>query len=435
MVDVVELFAGVGGFRLGLEGLKKSDDQYYSSLSDYRVEIKQAKYFNTILSNQFEPNSKKQIASLVYTKQFGKTGHLNVDIRELNAIDILKYQSRYGDEDRPIMVVGGFPCQDYSVGTLLKNSKGLKGEKGVLWWEINRLLMGLKALNKSPKYLLFENVDRLLKSPVKSRGSDFATILYCLGNLGYTVEYQSINAADLGFVQKRSRVFILAYFGKPQNILKNAFNPTKIAPADSIKIPQYKFSNSNIGKIQKKFKGLRTSPFLNGGILYGESLIPHKAEFQTPKKIVTFEDIRIDESSLDIGSIIIPENSLCRWQKAKGKKRIKRFKPDGTTYFWSEGSMELFQQDDKPLRTIITSEGGLSPSRTRHLIQLKQDIDGHKFRVLHRLEMERSNMFPDNFTSVGDITTKQVGFLMGNALVVGIVEIIRNCILAVENNK
>jgi DNA (cytosine-5)-methyltransferase 1 len=381
MIDVVELFAGVGGFRLGLEGFKKTNSKFYSSLSGYMDEIEYPKYFSTILSNQFEPSTKTQVASSIYTKQFGKEGHFNLDISKLSVQDIVHSQSAFGQPDRPLMMVGGFPCQDYSVGTLLKNSKGLKGVKGVLWWEINRLLCELKDIGKAPKYLLFENVDRLLKSPVKSRGSDFATILYCLRKLGYTVEYQSVNAADLGFVQKRSRVFILAYFGKPKGILRDALNISHIATGRIVNIPDYKFTKSNIGRIQNRFKGLKTSPFLNGGILHEGSVFPYKAEFAKSYNPRVFEDIRIDESLEDIGSLLVSNKTIKSWKEAKGGKRIQRFKPDGTPYIWSEGAMELYQKNDKPLRTIITSEGGLSPSRTRHLVSLNSPMNGHKYRM------------------------------------------------------
>ena len=435
MIDVIELFAGVGGFRLGLEGFRKSDSRYYSSLTGYSDEITNPSFFNTIISNQFEPSTKIQVASSVYTKQFGKTGHYNLDINKLLVDNILECQQNFGKVERPLMMVGGFPCQDYSVGTLLKNSKGLKGVKGVLWWEINRLLCELKDIGKTPKYLLFENVDRLLKSPVKSRGSDFATILYCLRKLGYTVEYQSVNAADLGFVQKRSRVFILAYFGKPKGILRDTLNISQISSGDIINIPDYKFTKSNIGRIQNRFKGLKTSPFLNGGILHEGSVFPFKAEFAKSYNPMVFEDIRIDESLEDVSSLLVSNKTIKNWKEAKGGKRIQRFKPDGTPYIWSEGAMEVYQKNDKPLRTIITSEGSLSPSRTRHLVPLNNPINGHIYRILHPLEMERANMFPDYFTLDNNISPKKVGFLMGNALVVGIVEKIRNTILELEINK
>ena len=124
MIDVVELFAGVGGFRLGLEGFKKTNSKFYSSLSGYIDEIESPQYFSTILSNQFEPSTKIQVASSIYTKQFGEEGHFNLDISKLSVQDIVHSQSEFGQSDRPLMMVGGFPCQDYSVGTLLKNFSG-----------------------------------------------------------------------------------------------------------------------------------------------------------------------------------------------------------------------------------------------------------------------------------------------------------------------
>ena len=179
MIKVVELFAGVGGFRLGLEK------------SHYKV----------IWSNQWEPSTKMQHASMVYEARFGKKNHSNEDINDLvaNNIDIIP------DHD---MLVGGFPCQDYSVATTLHNSKGLKGKKGVLWWAIHRILEYKK--NK-PKYLFLENVDRLLKSPASQRGRDFAVMLQSLNDLGYAVEWRVVNAAEYGMPQRRRRVFFLGY--------------------------------------------------------------------------------------------------------------------------------------------------------------------------------------------------------------------------------
>ncbi len=175
MIKVVELFAGVGGFRLGLEK------------SDYKV----------IWSNQWEPSTKMQHASMVYEARFGKKNHSNEDINDLVANNI----DSIPDHD---MLVGGFPCQDYSVATTLHNSKGLKGKKGVLWWAINRILEYKK--NK-PKYLFLENVDRLLKSPASQRGRDFAVMLQSLNDLGYAVEWRVVNAAEYGMPQRRRRVF------------------------------------------------------------------------------------------------------------------------------------------------------------------------------------------------------------------------------------
>jgi DNA (cytosine-5)-methyltransferase 1 len=186
-INVIELFAGVGGFRLGLE----------RSESDYKI----------VWSNQWEPSTKVQHASMVYENNWGKEGHSNVDINSVNTDDIPGHD----------LLCGGFPCQDYSVASTTKNSKGLIGKKGVLWWSIHKILSEVKS---PTKYLFLENVDRLLISPSNKRGRDFAIILKSLSDLGYCVEWRVINAADFGMPQRRRRVYILAYH-KTSNIKVN----------------------------------------------------------------------------------------------------------------------------------------------------------------------------------------------------------------------
>jgi DNA (cytosine-5)-methyltransferase 1 len=189
--DVIELFAGVGGFRIGLERADKD-------------------FFKTIWSNQYEPSTKTQHASRTYTRVFGEENHVNEDIAKVNVIDI-------PDCD---LLVGGFPCQDYSVANALSRSQGILGKKGVLWWEIYRILN--EKTNK-PKILFFENVDRLIQSPSTQRGRDFAIILSSLNKLGYFVEWRVINAAEYGMPQKRRRTYIVAYHKDFYNISQKFF--------------------------------------------------------------------------------------------------------------------------------------------------------------------------------------------------------------------
>ena len=86
----------------------------------------------------------------------------------------------------------------------------LEGKKGVLWWSNYDLLDYLIKERKKPtKYLILENIDRLLVSPAKQRGRDFAVMLSCLDNLGYSAEWRVINAADYGEPQRRRRIFIV----------------------------------------------------------------------------------------------------------------------------------------------------------------------------------------------------------------------------------
>ncbi len=122
-IKVVELFAGVGGFRLGLEGWNSK-----SASSNYKEDFKST--YKIVWSNQWEPSTKVQHASMVYETRWDKKNHSNKDISTVEISEI-------PDHD---LLVGGFPCQDYSVATTLKNSKGLIGKKGVLWWSIHKIL-------------------------------------------------------------------------------------------------------------------------------------------------------------------------------------------------------------------------------------------------------------------------------------------------------
>jgi len=170
-IKVAELFAGVGGFRIGL---KRASDR-----------------FSVVWSNQWEPSTKRQAASEIYAARFGDAGHCNADSSTVPVKNSPKHD----------LLAGGFPCQDYSVARTLKQAQGLAGKKGVLWWEIHRILQA-----HQPAFLLLENVDRLLKSPAGQRGRDFAVMLASLADLGYVVEWRVINAADYGMPQRRRRV-------------------------------------------------------------------------------------------------------------------------------------------------------------------------------------------------------------------------------------
>jgi len=191
----MELFAGVGGFRLALEGLGTAEHPKSDS-------------FKVVWSSQWEPSTTVQHASNVYVERWGAAGHSNA-----NVFDVVADPARFNEvvAASPDVLVGGFPCQDYSVAKPADKAAGLEGKKGVLWWAIQGALAQLQVAGKPVKYLILENVDRLLKSPTACRGRDFAIILSSLARLGYAVEWRVVNAADYGFPQKRRRVFMVAY--------------------------------------------------------------------------------------------------------------------------------------------------------------------------------------------------------------------------------
>lgn len=354
IIKTIELFAGVGGFRIGLENVKSFN-----------------KNFNIVWSNQWEPSTKIQHASQIYEKQFGYINHSNEDISTVETNDI-------PDHD---MLVGGFPCQDYSVASTLKNSHGINGKKGVLWWEIYRILQEKK--DKAPKYLLLENVDRLLKSPASQRGRDFAIILSSLNQLGYAVEWRVINASEYGMPQRRRRVFIFASKNNTKfyNNLKNSsiidnlntkglFAKTfPIKNIDESKIITKKLSDDlvditdNFNKETPKNNAFLETGYMIDGIYYTSRIeVDYNGTYSTLK------DYLQDEESIP-KEFYIDDDELEKWKYQKGSKSIERInKTTGHKYTYSEGSMGFPDCLNKPSRTIITGEGGASASRFKHVV-------------------------------------------------------------------
>ncbi len=389
--SVAELFAGVGGFRIGLARAG----------------------WKTVFSNQWEPSTKVQHASDVYTARFGQDGHSNLDIAKVKSlpknIDLL---------------VGGFPCQDYSVAKTLNSAKGLKGKKGVLWWEILRLVQTSK-----PKYIFLENVDRLLKSPSNQRGRDFAVMLKTLGSEGYTIEWRVVNAAEYGFPQRRIRVFILAtrIVNKstkvlPRNIIEKTGILARALPIEKLtsdveEIPlrdSVEKISSSFNKIDGKIK------FYNGGYYVNNTAYTVKTTAKISTHRLVLGDILEPDSKVADEFWVNPKK-LKDWKYLKGAKNILRtHKDSGTSYKYAEGKMAFPDLLTNPSRTILTAEGGSTPSRFKHIIKTKKG-----FRRLTSIELERLNGFPDNWTqTLKDeiiVSDNRRAFFMGNALVIGLV--------------
>lgn len=391
MIRVAELFAGVGGFRVGLE---------------------RAGGYKVVFSNQWEPSTKKQWASEVYEARFGSDGHTNIDV---NDVDV----SKLPDFD---LLVGGFPCQDYSVASTSQNSKGLIGKKGVLWWSIHKIL---RDKEYKPKYILLENVDRILKSPTAQRGRDFAVILKSLEELGYAVEWRVINAADYGMPQRRKRIFIMGFLKGTDIYQKMKSNKESWLLEEGISVKSFPILgeenlvssfkiDGDIISVSSDFnKGKKNSPFENSGIMIDGDVITKKVSPDYNGNKVLLGDI-LESGKIDKEFFI---DDLTRWEYFKGAKKEKRVSADGYEYFYSEGAVTFPDPLDKPSRTIITGEGGKSASRFKHVIKI-----GESHRRLTPIELERLNMFPDNHTYIEGITSTKRAFFMGNALVVGIVE-------------
>lgn len=394
-IRVVELFAGVGGFRIGLEG---ASDAY-----------------ETIWNNQWEPSTIHQDASLVYRARFGSNGHSNKDINIVPTSEIPNHD----------LLVGGFPCQDYSVASTLSRSGGIEGKKGVLWWQIYRIL-DEKGENR-PNYVFFENVDRLLGSPAKQRGRDFAIILASLADLGYVVEWRVINAADYGMPQRRRRTYIVG-FREDSHISKQLKKLKEWVLCDGVLAKAFPFEAKSGTQSEFKIDGTikqvsdtfnidgNNSPFGTAGVMQNRHVYSVDANALYDGPTMTLGDNLIDESLVP-DEFFISKDDIAKWKYEKGAKKIERTSKEGFKYTFSEGGMAFPDFLDKPSRTIITGEGGSAASRFKHVVKTTSG----RYRRLVPIELERLNMFPDNHTYHPDVTDGRRAFLMGNALVCGVV--------------
>ena len=399
---VVELFAGVGGFRVGFNNIRKIDK------NGKAVENGP---FTFVWSNQYEPSTKIQHAFECYNTRFPDENNSNEDISKINKKTI---------PDHTILC-GGFPCQDYSVAHSLSSSKGIEGKKGVLWWEINEILN-----IKKPSFVVLENVDRLVKSPAKQRGRDFAIMLHCFNTAGYAVEWRIINAADYGFPQRRRRIYIFAY-RKNTNYYKKCskIKPENIIFSDGLFAKQFSINNSyfsnentiqqynlngfkDLVEVSNNFKGqFENSGLMRNGIVYTTKVEPIIAKQKNLKNIVEKGDV--DEH------YFLTPSEIEKYKYLRGSKKIKRIRPNGEIYYYSEGSMSPYDSLDLPGRTMLTSEG--TTNRSTHIIQ---DVKTGKLRRLTPVECERLDMFPDNWTKT-NMPEKRRYFMMGNALVCGVI--------------
>ena len=437
---VCELFAGVGGFRCGLNNIKTLDD------------FKKKEKWDTVWFSQWEPSEKTtQYAHDCYVYHFGerldKNGKdtTNYNIEDVNKAKIPDFN----------LLVGGFPCQDYSVASSLATSKGLEGKKGILWWSIRETLEA-----KKPPFVLLENVDRLLKSPAKQRGRDFGVILACFRDEGYTVEWRVINAAEYGYQQRRRRTFIFAYKNNTKYadrilksvgyadalkeesmenaILKEGFFaetfPVNKAESTKIKIKELPIE---VGEVSETFQcAFENSGIMKDGIIYTMKTVPNyhgkqitlgdvmetgqvEEQYFIPEEKLYYTDPTVTHS--DETEQRLPKEDRQTWQYLKGAKKLLR--TSSTGHEFSEGAIPMIDQEDKPARTMLTSEGGFS--RTTHIV--KDKMTG-RVRLLTATEAERIQGFPTNHTKyclvkgeTVEMPLRKRRFMMGNALVVNLV--------------
>ena len=407
---VIELFAGVGGFRVGLNNIKEIDSEGKAIENGP---------FKFVWANQWEPSTKTQHAFDCYHKRFGGNDS-NEDISTVDKKSIPDHT----------LLCGGFPCQDYSVAHSLSKEKGIEGKKGILWWQIRDILQ-----EKRPAFALLENVDRLLKSPAKQRGRDFGIMLRCMADLGYIVEWRVINAAEYGFPQRRRRIFIFACrddtkYGQklkanePIDIIGNKGIFAKQFPIQPI---SGNLKSTNLREIEDlaDLSDNYAFPFENSGVLVdGWAYTIRTAPIlEEPTTLGEITESGVDEH------YYLNDKQKGQFEYLRGSKKIPRLRPDGTEYMYSEGGMSPYDGMELPGRTMLTSEG--SVNRSTHIVK---DAATGELRILTPVECERLNMFPDNWTDSGMPENRRY-FMMGNALVTGIISRLGERIADIIDNE
>lgn len=414
-LTAVELFAGVGGFRVGLNDIKGFDPK--------TGRAKEKGPWSFVWADQWEPATKKQHAFDCYAMRFGHEDSSNEDISLVDKNKIPDHT----------LLTGGFPCQDYSVAHPKNSEKGIEGKKGVLWWQINDILLA-----KKPPFVLLENVDRLLKAPSSQRGQAFGIILRCFNDAGYGVQWRVINAAEYGHAQKRRRTFIFAfhnsttYYKAFSKAIKDNANEDTIYNElmFSAGFPCKAKAGAKITKCsisEKEYKDLVevsnkfAFPFGNAGFSMKHDIITMDV---VPSKTI---------KAKTLGEILDCDNvpSFCykanveKFRYLKGAKKINRTAKNGHQYVFSEGPVPFPDHLDQPGRTMLTSEG--TTNRSSHLIL---DPVSGKHRILTPVECERLDEFPDNWTSTG-MPEKFRYFIAGNALVTGLIKTMGKSILEI----
>ena len=396
----IELFAGVGGFRIGLNHVEGFDE------NGKAIENGNFKF---LWANQWEPSTKVQHAFDCYNYRFGSSSSENSN-QDISLVDKKIIPNH-------TLLTGGFPCQDYSVAHSLSKEKGIEGKKGVLWWQIRDILIAKKT-----PFIFLENVDRLIKSPAKQRGRDFGIMLRCLTDLGYAVEWRVINAAEYGLPQRRRRTYIFAYkkntkFYKkiskiePQNVLYKEGVFAKSFPINcqncSIKTVNL-MEFIDVVDVSNNFKFLfENTGFMINGIVYTSKT---SSILENPIILKDIVECDVDEH------FYLSEEKINKYKYLRGSKKIPRVDKNGHKYTYSEGAMSEYDDLNLPGRTMLTSEGTVN--RSTHIIK---DPTTNRLRNLTPVECERLNQFPDNWTNY-KMPEKRRYFMMGNALVCGIIK-------------
>ncbi|MED5763351.1 DNA cytosine methyltransferase [Streptococcus anginosus] len=366
----LDLFAGIGGFRLGMESAGHECVGF--------CEI-----------DKFARKSYKDIHNMEGEIELHDITRVsNESVRRIGSVDV---------------ICGGFPCQAFSIAG---NRRGFEDTRGTLFFEIARFASILR-----PKYLFLENVKGLLNH---DGGATFETILGALDELGYNVEWQVLNSKDFGVPQNRERVFIIGHLrGRSIRAIFPLGGNDKTTDCKQQKIKK-------VGNIRKKGKSQ------SGDVVSIDSLAPTLCSTTTqkdPLKVAIPGGLAPTLSTMQGRG---QEPKII--QKARGfnKGAQHSIAPTLSSNSWQENNLvkvvDFYNKITKDEVGTLTSSGGGSTVRAGSF----GITDGYRIRKLTPRECWRLQGFPDwAFDKAQEVNSNsQLYKQAGNSVTVNVIEAI-----------
>ena len=366
----LDLFAGIGGFRLGMESAG------HECVGFCEIDKFARKSYKAIhnMEGEIELHDITRVS--------------NESVRRIGSVDV---------------ICGGFPCQAFSIAG---NRRGFEDTRGTLFFEIARFASILR-----PKYLFLENVKGLLNH---DGGATFETILGALDELGYNVEWQVLNSKDFGVPQNRERVFIIEHLrGRSIRAIFPLGGNDKTTDCKQQKIKK-------VGNIRKKGKSQ------SGDVVSIDSLAPTLCSTTTqkdPLKVAIPGGLAPTLSTMQGRG---QEPKII--QKARGfnKGAQHSIAPTLSSNSWQENNLvkvvDFYNKITKDEVGTLTSSGGGSTVRAGSF----GITDGYRIRKLTPRECWRLQGFPDwAFDKAQEVNSNsQLYKQAGNSVTVNVIEAI-----------
>lgn len=376
----IELFAGIGGFRYGLEKVGQFQQKMEQSRGSGDIEgIEGKPQFTCVYANEWD-----KYACQIYRKNFGNKELHEGDIRTIPAESIPNHD----------LLVGGFPCQAFSIAG---KRKGFGDTCGTLFFEICRIVE-----EKKPNLLLLENVKGLLNH---DGGNTFRIILNSLSELGYDCEWEVLNSKNFGVPQNRERVFIVGHF--------RGTSGGKVFPIGEGSKEVNELCGQQTGAITAR----RGSAKSDGDYIVEGNRKTQELEYigavMSEQNQKWLNDGKELSRNFPQGQRVYSKNGIASTIARNagglgGKTGLYMINSKGKTH-----QQDLLQDSNGVSRSILAGTHGSTP----HL--LKTIMPNNKIRRLTPIECERLQGFPDGWTE--GVSDTQRYKCLGNAVTTNVI--------------